>query len=482
MVTRTRIRGGIIVAFDGTGHRLLHGGCLDFAGDRILHVGREPAVPADRVIDAAGKLVIPGQISAHAHVSANEAARPLLDGGRRDVHRNGFLNYVPTRGPGGRSVFAPVDRAASVRFGLAQLLRNGVTTVVAFDGAADTALIDGAAEFGLRLYTAPACNGGAYHFDDRGRLHRVIDEAAGFVQLEQALRFIERHHGAADDRIRGILVVDELYNTPLPLLRAAAEAARARGLGLTMHVCENLYEFHDTLRSTGRTPVELLDEAEILGPGVILAHCLYVSGHSLAAHPHGDDLGRLARAGAAVAHAPVVFARRGLRLESFPRYRDAGITLALGTDTFPMDLFEEMKVAAIAGKLVEGNHERPDAAEIFSASNLGGAAALRRPDLGRLAPGAKADIVLVDLDNPWMAPVADPIRTLVHCGHGAMVDTVIVDGLPRVEGGRILGCDETALRRAAEASAAAVWAAYPAYHWASRSLDDAFPPSFPRWD
>src|SRR5688572_12389481 len=99
----TAIRGGIIVAHDGEDHRILKDGVLVYAGDHITYVGRRYDGPIHKTIQAHGHLVIPGLISTHAHVSAQEGNRLVIDGGRRDFMRSGFLNYVPTRISGGQS-------------------------------------------------------------------------------------------------------------------------------------------------------------------------------------------------------------------------------------------------------------------------------------------------------------------------------------------------------------------------------------------
>jgi len=478
---RTKIVNATIVGHDGRGHALLTGGTLTYAGDTILHVGREDVAPADETIDAAGMLVIPGQISTHAHIGAHEATRLLLDGGRREFMRSGFPNFVPTRGPDGQSFFAAAKREQSLRFGLLQLLRNGITTVVAFDHAPDRLLADLAGEVGIRLYFAPACSAGRYHFDHRGRIERTWDEKRGFAGLERAIRYIQGIDGAHDGRVRGIIVVDETYNATIPLLKLAKEAALALGTPLTTHCAEQLFEFHETVRGTGRTPIQLLADHDILGPETILAHCIYVAGHSMVAYPYGDDLELLAASRTNVAHSPIVFARRGVALESFQRYRDRGIAMALGTDTFPMDMFAEMRTASEMCKLVERNHEAAPAEAVFAASNLGGAAALGRDDLGRLAPGAKADFVMVDMRNLWTAPAADPLRNLVACGHPGMINTVVVAGRTVVRDGRLADYAEDEVLAGAAASCEAVWATYPEWHWAGRAAAEELPPSLPAW-
>lgn len=482
---RTVIEGGLIVAFDGTEHRLLTGGSLVYADDHIIHVGRRYAGPRARTIDARGKLVIPGQISGHAHAGAQEGGRLLMDAGRRDFFRSGFLNYLPTRGPGGPSFMRDADVRASLRFGLASLVRHGVTTVVPFaPGGADggAMMVEEAGAFGLRVYYAPLVLSGRYHFDDAGRLHRAIDEAAGLAGIEASAEFIRRHHGAAGGRVRGIVTVDEFYNATPRLLRRAKEVAAELRVGLTMHFCEQLVEFFETVRATGATPVEVLAGDGILGPEVLLAHAVFLAGHRATAYPRGRDLEILARAGTSVVHAPVGFARRGIALETFDRYRAAGVNVALGTDVYPLDLFAEMRTAAIACKLVEQDHEAAPAAAVFDASNLGGARALRRDDLGRLAPGAKADIALVDLENLEIGPFTDPIRQLVHLATPDMIDTVICDGRTLLEGKRLIVCDEREVMEGARRSAERAWQGFAGYHWAGHAVDEEFPPAIRPWE
>src|SRR5262249_59316356 len=125
-------------------------------------------------VEARGKLVIRGQISGHAHVSAQEGGRLLVDGGRRDFFRSGFPNYLPTRGDGGLSFMRDADGRASLRFGLASLIRHGITTVVPFAPAgadAGTTMVEEAAAFAVRIYHSPVLLSGLYFCDETGRLH-----------------------------------------------------------------------------------------------------------------------------------------------------------------------------------------------------------------------------------------------------------------------------------------------------------------------
>ena len=242
-----------------------------------------------------------------------------------------------------------------------------------------------------------------------------------------------------------------------------------------MHFVEQHREFFETMAQTGKTPVELLADEGVLDPGTILAHAIYLAGHSLVSYPMADDIGLLGQAGTHVAHSPVAFSRRGVALESFDRYRSAGIGVALATDTYPLDMFSEMRTATIMAKIADRNYEAASAGDVFAASNLAGAAALGRPDLGRIAAGAKADLVIVDPATLAFGINPDPIRALVHLAAPENVDTVMVDGRILVEGGRLAIADQDEILAATAASSQKVWGAHAAYDPGEASSRRGFP-------
>ena len=126
--------------------------------------------------------------------------------------------------------------------------------------------------------------------------------------------------------------------------------------------------------------------------------------------------------------------------------------MCLGTDTFPFDMIHEMQWAAVLCKIAEQDPKAGSAREIFHSATIGGARALNRDDLGRLAPGCKADIVIVDLDKPHALPLRDPFKFMVYSASAADVDTVIIDGRTVVSQGKALFCDlPTALGKLREA-------------------------------
>lgn len=241
----------------------------------------------------------------------------------------------------------------------------------------------------------------------------------------------------------------------------------------------NQREFHGILQTHGQTPIELLHSIGFLKPRTGLGHCVFHNRHSWCHYPYGDDLKRLADGGVTVVHAPYKYAKMGIALESFERYRAQGVNLAIGTDTYPQDVVHEMRWAALMCRLTDGSFRVGRPQDVFDAATLGGAHHLGRDDLGRLAPGAKADIIVVDLLQMHYGAVHDPIKSLVECGSGRDVETVIVDGQALVEKGQATRVDEQALLGAVQAEGERLWHAVPQWHWSGKTLDEIAPPSYP---
>ncbi|MCI0459056.1 MAG: amidohydrolase family protein [Gemmataceae bacterium] len=232
------------------------------------------------------------------------------------------------------------------------------------------------------------------------------------------------------------------------------------------------------------TPVELLESVGLLGPDLTIGHG-NLPAEQYGFFSGGRDLELMARHRVSISHCPVNIARRGRVLDSWARYRQAGINIALGSDTYPRDLIMQMRTASYFGKLMSHCLFAASAAEVFEAATLGGARALGRDDLGRLAPGAKADLIVVDLtgrDTLRYGPVRDPIKALVECGIGDDVEKVMIDGVVRVEDRRVLGSDLAALRAEAQAAGEQVWAGLQEWDALGRRADEMSSWSFPLAD
>jgi cytosine/adenosine deaminase-related metal-dependent hydrolase len=155
--------------------------------------------------------------------------------------------------------------------------------------------------------------------------------------------------------------------------------------------------------------------------------------------------------------------------------------MSLGTDTNPQSVIEAMRWAAVVSKIVERNTEATTAAHVFDAATLGGARALGRDDLGRIAPGAKADLVLWKGASWGMTPLRDPVKNIVYNATAEDVDRVWVDGRLVVDGGRVRAADERAILAALQAGGDRMWPRMQQFDWAGRDADVLSPQTYPAW-
>lgn len=475
---RTVIRASHIIAYDGTGHRYLRDGVVVYEGNTIVHVGKRWEGTADHEIDATGKLVTPGFINTHAHLSGSPLDKSLLeDRGPRQFYLSGLFEFLPVRGQ------AQDEEAhhAAIDFSMTELLRSGTTTIMEIGGHGDYTA-EAAGKAGIRAYVGQSYRSGAWFTPDGKTVRYRWDEDEGFGAMDRAIAHIEKISGRYDDRIRGFLTPAQVDTCTEALLRRSREASDSMAVPLALHVSQSVNEFQEMTQRNGKTPIEWLRDIGFLGPRCILGHCIIVGGGSWANYD-ADDVGTLADSGAAVAHAVWVFARRGIAMESFSRYIRRGVTMTLGTDTCPQNMIEALRYAVVISKIVDRSTEKATAADAFNAATLGGAKALHRDDLGRIAPGAKADLLIWETETLNMSPMRDPVKNIVF--NAAMEDlgTVVVDGRVVVEGGTPLYAkDQREVARALQAAGERMWRQFPEHEWQRRSVEQMSPQTFPVWD
>ncbi len=476
---RTLIQGGWVVGYDGRGHELIPNGCVVFEDDRVIHVGRAFDGAVDRRIDATGKLVSPGFVNCHLHAAVNAGQTVYLESLKTDYFGSNFITYAaPRRGKPAPRTLANAELGG--RYGMWSALRCGATTIMdvgTMPGGPDafTKLVG---DLGMRAYLGPGFRSAEYAWEG----DRVVwdwNEANGKAGLERAVKYVKDYDGAFNGRVRAVLYPGQMDTCTPDLLRDVRRAADELDVPVQFHAAMNLREFHKILEQTGKTPLHLLHSIGFLKPRTGLGHCLFHNAHSWCHYPYGDDLALLADSGATVVHAPYKYAKMGIKLESFERYRARGINVAIGTDTYPQDIVHEMRWAQMMCRVAEGSFSAGQPRDVFDAATLGGARYLGRDDLGRLAPGAKADIVVVDLLKMHFGAVHDPVKALVELGSGSDVETVIVDGQALIENGTALRVDEAALLKAVQDEGERIWAAVPQWHWSAKPVDDVVPPSYP---
>jgi cytosine/adenosine deaminase-related metal-dependent hydrolase len=462
-----------IVAWDGEGHSYLQGGDVAFSGDEIVFVGKSYRGGADVTVEGRGRLVVPGFVNVHSHPSSEPGNKGLLEEiGSPALGQSSLYEYMPAFRLGSDGA------AAATKAAVVELLLSGVTTLV--DLSLDRpGWAEDLASTGIRAVLAPMFRDAAWRTPDGHSVVYDWDEKAGAKAMRQALETIDAAQKHPSGRLSGMVCPAQIDTCTPGLLKDAVAAARERGIVAQLHTAQSIVEFNEITRRHGKTPVEWLDSLGILGPDLVLGHGIFLNDHPFIHWPHADDFSRLRDSGAQVAHCPTVFARRGISLNWLGRYVSAGIAVGIGTDTFPHDFLDEMRLAAYVARVRAGDFRAASTQQVFEAATVGGAKILRRTDLGRLAVGAKADFSLVDLSHPMMRPVRDPLRSLVYAAGSRAVRDVYVAGEQVVREGRVLTIDVEAAHAALAEAQAAALQGVPGRDWAGRTAEQLSPMVYP---
>jgi 5-methylthioadenosine/S-adenosylhomocysteine deaminase len=477
---KTLIEGGWVVAFEGAGHTVYQGGSVVIEGDRVVHAGAPYTGPADARIDARGKLVCPGFINTHVHTAGNGGDALLLDRSKTD-HRT--AHYLAFAAPLKGKVHQPPSEAVAAlrRWVFLHALKQGSTTVMDVGGLRGDwdSYAQIVEEVGVRVYGGPSFRDRNTFTDAEGRIGYDENLDAGRKGLAEAVEFMRRFDGAAGGRLRGLFNPAQVETCTAGLLKAAKEEAGRFDAPIHTHAGGNLLEVQRVLQEHRKSPLRFLHDIGFLDRRTLIGHAVFTSAHPWTLYPFDDDVEILARTGATVGHCPYKYAKMGMLLHSFGRYRKAGVTVALGTDTYPMDMVAELRWAATLARVADGNYQAGTPAEVFDAATLATSALLKRDDLGRLAKGSKADLLIVDLTRMGTPPFRDPVKALVEYGCGRDVDTVIVDGKTLIRDGRAVGLDEDAIRANAERAVLAYWSHVPTWHWAGQDAEGMVPSAYP---
>lgn len=226
------------------------------------------------------------------------------------------------------------------------------------------------------------------------------------------------------------------------------------------------------------TPLEWLSSLGFLGPQALLPHGVFITGHSRVARK-GDDVGLLRDSGATLIHCPLVLSRYGGSMESFARLKAAGVRIGLGTDTFPPDMVENMRLGISLCRVADQSVTACSAADFYDAATVRAADALGRPDLGRLAPGAKADMTIFDLSDFAIGQVIDPIQTMMLSGTGRDFRTSIINGRVVMRDRQLPGIDLDGWHARAQVQFDGLIAKYPLRTLHHPPVEEIFAPSYP---
>jgi len=467
----------LVVAWDAGAqqHVYLPDADVAFEGGALTFVGRGYKGPAEEEIGGRGLMVMPGLVNIHSHPSSEPMNKGLLDEiGSPGLYNSSLYEFMP--------IFRADAEAVPhcVRVALSELLLSGVTTVADLS-MAHPGWLDLLAESGLRVCVAPMFKSARWYTKNGHVVQYEWDEAAGEKAMGEALQIIERAEQHQSGRLFGMVVPAQIDTCTDTLLKESFQEAGKRGLSWQIHAAQSVVEFHEITRRHGMTPIGWLDSMGLLSDRSIIGHGIFLDDHPSTRWWTDTDMKRLAETGTTVAHCPTVFARRGITLKHFGRYKRSGVNMGLGTDTYPHNMLDEMRLVAYLARTQANDPRSMSTTELFDAATIGGAKALGREDIGRLAAGCRADFVLVDVTHPMMRPARDPVRSLVYAAGDRAVKDVFVDGRKVVADGEVVTMDyRQAAAHLHEAQKRVVRNA-PGQDWAHRPVEQVSPPTFRWW-
>lgn len=428
------LTGGVIVTCD-TQHTIYAPGDLLIEDDRIAYVGPAYDGEYDHRVSASGRLVMPGLINAHTH-SPMSIFRSLAD----DVDLHVFLHERVWP----REVKLTSDDVyAGSLLSAIEMLKSGVTTYVDMYFF-EEALVRAAVDAGIRavvtpgILEAPAWEPVLGNWEQRTA--NVID-------------FCKRWNGYAG-RIQTGLGPHAPYTLPLPALGELASEARKAGLLTHIHLVETKQERDAFNRQDRGSTAVALNEVEFFEGEVLAAHSVWLD--------DGDiDIYHRKRVG--VAHCPQSNAKLGAGIAAIAAMLAAGVPVGLGTDGAAtnnnLNLWEELRLAPLLAKVAALDPKPILAGQALWMATRIGAQAIHQPELGVLAEGFKADVLLLNLEDTTLVPVFNHqtyIDHLVYSAGRELVDSVWVNGTLVVKGGEVLTVDEVAVRHMAQQAALAV--------------------------
>ena len=438
-----------VIAWDAAAGRHVYRNDIDlaFKDDRIIHIGKDYRGQVDRSVDGSTVCVMPGLVDVHTHLCSECIGRGLIEElGNPDLYMSGIFDskkpFVLSQLSGphfGNEAQLRANKAAT-NMAVSELLLSGATTVVDLSPPYE-GWLDNLAATGIRAYAGPMFREAEWSVPTGASLEYKWDRKRGRERFEAALAVVDSARKHTCGRLDGIIAPSQVDTCSAELLRDALEAARARRMKMTIHCSQGVAEFQEMIRRHGVTPVQWMHSEGLLGPDTLLGHAIFLDHHSWTQWWTRKDLSLLAETRTSVAHCPTVFSRYGQMMESVGQYIRSGVNVGIGTDTEPHNMLEELRAATILGKAAARSVEGVWLSEIFHAATIGGANALGRDDIGRLAVGAKADIVLLDLNQPMMRPLRDPLRSVVFSAADRAVQTVFVDGMQVVAAGEVSTID-----------------------------------------
>jgi 5-methylthioadenosine/S-adenosylhomocysteine deaminase len=371
---------------------------------------------ASQIIDATGKLVLPGLINTHTH-----SPMTIFRGYADDLHLKEWLydHIFPIES----EFVTPENVRTGTRLAIAEMLLSGTTTF----------------------------NDMYYYVDE---MAKVVDQVGVRAVLTESLIDFSVPNSPSPEH--ALKVSEDLinkwahhplitigvsahapYTTSPEVIKKGKELADKYNLPFNIHVAETRGEYDLTQKEFGMTPVQFLDSIGVLGSNVIAAHSVHLT---------PEDIEIFARRGVGVAHNPQCNMKLASGVAPVPAFLRAGVKVGIGTDGVAsnndLDLFDEVRSAAFIHKLNSNNPTVLDARTALEMVTIGGARVLRMEDkIGSLEAGKRADIIILDLNQPHAHPVYNIYSLIIYSLRGSDVETVMVDGRLMVQDRKLVTLD-----------------------------------------
>ena len=409
------IKDGHVITMDPK-RRVFERGSVAIDGDKIVAVGKDVKEKADTVVDARGKVVLPGLINCHTHLSMT-----LLRGVADDMP---LMQWLETKIWPIEKNLRSEDCYVGALLGCLEMIKSGTTCF--------------ADQYFFMKHVARAVEGAGMRASLSYGIIELGDPKRRESELRAGEKLVKECHGKANGRISTMFGPHAPYTCSPECLMKVKELAEKYKVGIHTHISESQDEIKQITEKYGKRPVEHLDAIGFLGPEVLAAHCVWLTDR---------EIKILKERGVKPVHNPISNMKIGCGVAPVPEMLSAGIPVALGTDgaasNNALNMINEMKFAALLNKVHKLDPVAVPATAALEMATINGAIALGLQNkIGSLEAGKKADIVLVDLKKPHLAPLHNVISHLVYSAAGSDVDTTIVDGRILMQGCRVLALDE----------------------------------------
>ncbi|MEK6322028.1 MAG: 5'-deoxyadenosine deaminase [Acidobacteriota bacterium] len=426
------IKGATVITLDDDNHV--------FVGDVFVDNGRIDGLGASligseykaaEVIEARGRVLLPGFVQTHIHL-----CQTLFRGVADDLS---LIDWLTKRIWPMEAAHTAQSIYASARLGIAELIRGGTTCALTMETVRHTdAVFTAVQESGFRA-TVGKC------MMDKGADVPAVLREQTEASIAESLALLERWHGKADGRIRSCFAPRFAVSCTRELLERVARLSRERGVMVHTHASENKDEIEMVERETGRRNIEYLNDVGLAAPNVVLAHCV---------HLNSSEMEVLRRTGTHVAHCPSSNLKLGSGFAPILEMLDQGISVSLGADGAAcnnrLDMFTEMRTAALIQKALHGAEALP-ALRVLRMATIDGARALGLDrEIGSIEVGKRADLTLLNVDRPHTIPHPNPVSTIVYAAEASDVETVLIDGHVVMRAGELTTLDEQAVIREAK--------------------------------